>query len=376
MPHKIPLSPSSKDIMENKIQSIAISGLHRGENPQPGAAVIASIRRRFPNIRIIGLSYDPLESSLYCNGGDHPDIAYLMPYPGAGPDALQERLETIIKKEDLAFIIPCLDLEIPNFIALSSKLREWGIQCILPKRSSLEAISKSNLYDFCHQLDISSPLTRMALDLPALEKIAEEIGYPVYVKGRFYEAHIANSLQELIESSGHISRVWGWPLLLQEAIIGEEYNIAGLGDGNGHIIKTCTVRKFQRSSIGKGFAGIVVDDPELTKIAKRIINKLQWSGPFELEFIKARGKPHTLLEINPRFPAWIDFPSQIGCNLPARLLEDLIGAKQTPLRTCAAGQMFIRHCIDLVGDIADLAEMASTGERIITTHTTQLKATQ
>lgn len=362
--------------MENQIKTIAITGLHRGENPQPGAAVIASIRRRFPEFRIVGLSYDPLESSLYSEGRDRPDVAYLMPYPGVGPDALLERLETILEKEDLAYIIPCLDLEIPNFMTISPKLREWGIECALPTKRSLEAISKSNLYDFCRQLNVSSPRTKSAIDLYSLEIVAEEIGYPVFVKGRFYEAHIANSVQELIEASREISRVWGWPLLVQEAVAGEEYDIVGLGDGNGGITKTCTVRKFQRSSIGKGFAGIVVEDPELEQIAQRIIKKLQWNGPFELEFLKAPGKPHTLLEINPRFPAWIDFPSQIGCNLPGRLLEDLIGTKQTPLRTCAAGQMFIRHTIDLVGDVADLAEMTSTGERIITPYKTPLKATQ
>lgn len=361
--------------MENKTKTIAVTGLHRGENPQPGAAVIASIRRRFPEIRIVGLSYDPLESSLYSKMGDHPDVAYLMPYPGAGPDALQERLEKVVKKEDISFIIPCLDLEIPNFIAISSKLHEWGIKCVLPSKSSLEDISKSNLYNFCHQFDISSPRTMSAVDLVSLEMVAEEIGYPVYVKGMFYEAHLANTQQELVEASGEISRVWGWPLLVQEAAAGEEYDVIGLGDGDGGTTKTCTVRKFQRSSIGKGFAGIVVEDPELERIVQRIIKKLKWNGPFELEFLKVPCKPHTLLEVNPRFPAWVDFPSQIGCNLPARLAEDLLGVKQTPLQTCEAGQMFVRHCIDLIGEVGDLAEMASTGERTLTPYKKHFKAT-
>ena len=50
--------------MKSKIKAVAVTGLHRGENPQPGAAVIASLRRAFPNLRVVGLSYDPLESSL------------------------------------------------------------------------------------------------------------------------------------------------------------------------------------------------------------------------------------------------------------------------------------------------------------------------
>jgi carbamoyl-phosphate synthase large subunit len=67
--------------------------------------------------------------------------------------------------------------------------------------------------------------------------------------------------------------------------------------------------------------------------------------------------------MNPRFPAWIDFPSQIGCNLPARLLEDFLCVKPTPLKACSPGQMFIRHSIDVATDIAQIAEMAVAGER-------------
>jgi len=51
--------------MNAPLRALAVTGMHRGENPQPGAAVVASVRRRFPGVRVIGLSYDPLESSLY-----------------------------------------------------------------------------------------------------------------------------------------------------------------------------------------------------------------------------------------------------------------------------------------------------------------------
>jgi len=368
-----PSSPPIND-MGNNMKSIAISGLHRGENPQPGPSVIASIRRLLPTFRIVGLSYDPLESSLYSQQSDHPDVAYSMPYPEIGPDALLERLETIIKRENVVLIIPCLDLEIPNFISISAKLRDWGVQCSLPTKTSLDAISKSNLYNFCHQLNIYSPETKLVMNEFELEQAAEEIGYPVYVKGRLYEAQLANSKQELLKASNSIAKTWSWPLLVQEALIGEEYDIVGLGDGHGSIIKTCTIRKFQRSSTGKGFAGIVVEDPELEQLAQRIIKRLRWNGPFELEFLKVHGKPHALFEINPRFPAWVDFPSQIACNLPVRLVEGILGTRVlTPMNTCAAGQMFVRHCIDLVGDVADIAEMSSTGERIITQHKAQLE---
>ena len=352
-------------------KSIGISGLHRGENPQPGAAIIASIRRHYPNIRIVGLSYDPLESSLYSRGIDHPDIAYLMPYPGTGSEELANRLKDIIKEENIGCIIPCLDLEIAGYIAISEQLQEWGVQCVLPSNDSLHDISKLHLYDFCQSIDVPSPQTKVATDLQALKHLAEENGYPVYIKGRYYEAELVHSTPEMIDTGRRLSRQWGWPLIIQEMIAGEEYDVVGLGDGKGGIIQSCSIRKFQRTETGKGLAGIVVENPELDQMSEKIIQELQWNGPFELEFLKAPREPHALFEINPRFPAWVDFPSQIGCNLPVRLIEQVYCIEPTPLRTCTAGQMFVRHSIDLVGDISELANMANTGVRDLTANTSK-----
>ncbi|AKN25279.1 hypothetical protein [Stutzerimonas stutzeri] len=346
--------------------NVAITGLHRGNNPQPGAAVAAGLRRRFPDLRIVGLSYDPLESGLYCHDGGRPDVAYLMPFPGAGAKATLDRLDEILQTEPIDYLIPCLDSELDNYIQLQPELKSRGIGCLLPSQQALDDRSKSNLDAFCGQLEVPTPRTLMANDPDTLAALALQLGYPVYVKGRFYEAHLATTPKELYEAFASIASVWGTPVLVQEMVVGEEYDILGLGDGEGGLLASCSIRKMLRTSAGKGFAGVVVADPDLDELVARVIGALRWAGPFELEFIKVPGKPHALFEMNPRFPAWVDFPSQIGCNMPARLLEQLIGLDATPLQTCTPGQMFIRHSIDLVADIAEVAEMTITGRRICT----------
>jgi len=346
--------------------NVAITGLHRGNNPQPGAAVAAGLRRRFPDLRIVGLSYDPLESGLYCHDGGRPDVAYLMPFPGAGAKATLDRLDEILQTEPIDYVIPCLDSELDNYIQLQPELKSRGIGCLLPSQQALDDRAKSNLDAFCGQLEVPTPRTLMANDPDTLAALALQLGYPVYVKGRFYEAHLATTPKELYEAFASIASVWGTPVLVQEMVVGEEYDILGLGDGEGGLLASCSIRKMLRTSAGKGFAGVVVADPDLDELVARVIGALRWAGPFELEFIKVPGKPHALFEMNPRFPAWVDFPSQIGCNMPARLLEQLIGLDATPLQTCTPGQMFIRHSIDLVADIAEVAEMTITGRRICT----------
>lgn len=345
--------------------TVAVSGLHRGENPQPGAAVIASLRRRFPDMRLVGLSYDPLESGLYGQGLDHADIAYLIPYPGAGTRALLERLGEIHARESLSAVIPCLDSEIQNYIDIQDALLDMGVRTMLPSQQAFEMRHKASLYDFCRRLKVATPITRVAMNEFTVQQFAEEIGYPVYVKGCLYEAQLVNSRLELAVAYQEIVKVWGWPIIVQQVIVGEEYDVAGVGDGKGGIMQSCSIRKLLRTSHGKGFAGIVIDNPELDRLARQIIQELKWNGPFELEFLKGNGQPYTLFEINPRFPAWIDFPSQIGCNMPAIVGERLGNMRSKRGEPCAVGRMFVRHSVDIVGDFADFAAMSTSGERTI-----------
>lgn len=346
-----------------KLPVVAVTGLHRGENPQPGSAVIASMRRRFPALRVIGLSYDPLESGQYTQERDRVDAAYLVPYPKLGPETLLERLDAISKKDRFDIVIPCLDSELPNYIKLRPELKKRGIECVLPTEQSLAQRSKESLAKLCHRIKVPVPATLASSDPALLARFVEQIGYPAYIKGRFYEAHLVHSPVELYAAFNEIMAVWGGPVLAQEVALGEEYNVVGLGDGRGAITGSCSIRKMLRTKSGKGFAGVVVSDPDLDDSVRRVIRALRWNGPFELEFIKTPGKPHQLFEMNPRFPAWVDFPSQIGCNLPARLVERMLRVGSAPVRRCAPGEMFIRHCVDVVGNIADLAQLASTGER-------------
>lgn len=349
--------------MKDEKTAVAVSGLHRGENPQPGPAVIASLRRRFPDIRIVGLSYDPLESGLYGRGLDHPDAAYLIPYPGAGANTLLERLTSIHRKEKIAAVIPCLDSEIQNYIEIEEQLAGIGIRCLLPSAQAFEARYKSSLYHLCRKIGVPTPETRVAMNDYAVAQFAAEIGYPVYVKGRLYEAQLVTSGMDLPGAYQDIVRIWGWPIIVQEVVVGEEYDVTGIGDGKGAIVQSCSIRKLLRTSHGKGFGGIVVDNREIDDLASAIIRELKWNGPFEIEFLKGNGKPYSLFEINPRFPAWIDFPSQLACNMPALLLERLLDLPASPAVRCAAGQMFVRHSVDLVGNFADFAAMATSGER-------------
>jgi len=344
--------------------TVAVTGLHRGDNPQPGASVIRSLRRAYPDLRVVGLSYDPLESGLYSHDIDRVDSIYLLPFPMKGPEVLLERMLYIHSKEKFQFLIPCLDSELSNFMTIYPDLQRRGISAILPSRQAFDWRAKEQLAEFCRRNNFEGPITHAADDVATLARHAAEMGYPVYVKGKYYEAFLVYSAVDLAEKFDAIARIWGLPILVQEALFGDEYDFVGVADADSEIAGFCAIRKLLRTNNGKGFGGIVVNDPDIERTATSIIKTLRWTGPFEIEFLKMPGRRHLLFEVNPRFPAWVDFPAQIGCNLPVRLLEMLLGAAPTKLAPCGAGQMFVRHSLDLVGDIAELAKLSSDGEYV------------
>jgi len=133
--------------------------------------------------------------------------------------------------------------------------------------------------------------------------------------------------------------------------------VLGLGDGRGGILGHCSIRKTALSDTGKGLGGIVVNDARLTRLCEKLVRELRWPGPFEIELIYDEiAREYVLIEMNPRFPAWVDFPSMLGANFPAAFVETLLhGAPLRKLPACKPGAFFLRHQIEVVGDIGRYA---------------------
>lgn len=345
--------------------TIAVTGLNSGENPQPGPGVIRSLRRCFKGIRIIGLAYGSMESSIYVENS--ADVVYQIPYPSAGIGALLARLDYIQQKEQIDILIPTLDAEIQPMITARKLLQDRGILTLLPTLESFLARSKERLEELLLDTCTSLPRSVSVYSQEELIKAAAIMRYPMMVKGPYYDAHKVYSNGELVSTFHKLMGEWGGPVIVQEFIAGEEFNVVALGDGKGGVEASCAVRKSVRSDKGKGYGGVVVDDPELTSLCTEIIQKLKWNGPCELEFIQdEKDGTYYLLEINPRFPAWVDFPSTIGYNLPKLVVDRLmeINADPIPIQ-CPTGHFFLRHAIDISGRIEDLGRITTSGELVL-----------
>jgi carbamoyl-phosphate synthase large subunit len=73
------------------------------------------------------------------------------------------------------------------------------------------------------------------------------------------------------------------------------------------------------------------------------------------------GDPY-IMEVNPRFPAWIYLTAASGQNQPAALVKMALGENVVPYKTYEVGKMFIRYSWDLITNIDQFQQISAFGE--------------
>ena len=340
---------------------IGVTGLNAHDNPGPGIAVIRALRNYYGTaIKIIGLGYEPLEPGIYMkNMVDH---TYQIPYPTAGASALLERLEWIHEREKLDMIIPNFDAELFNFIKIAPQLQRLGIKTFLPTHAQLASRDKINLQHLSDNKSFRIPACSRLNSVADIDAAAEAYGYPLVIKGKFYEAAIVNTYEAAQEKFYELSAKWGLPVIAQQLVRGVELNVAGLGDGKGNIISVIAMRKLYITDKGKAWAGITIEDDELIGLARQFAAVTKWKSGFELEIIRDAENNLYILEINPRFPAWVYLTAAAWQNQPAALVRMAMSEDVEPFVDYAVGKMFIRYTWDEVVDIASFQQFAAFGE--------------
>ncbi|MBK6680221.1 MAG: ATP-grasp domain-containing protein [Ignavibacteriales bacterium] len=340
---------------------IAVTGLNATDNPGPGIPVMRSLQEGgFEDLKLIGLIYDSLEPGIYMDNA--ADVCYQIPYPSSGLDSLYERIAHIHSIEKIDMLIPTLDSELYGFVKLESRLNALGIKTFLPTLDQLNIRGKDKLLGFCKANGIHVPKNTLATSIQDLYSIPSDFTYPVVIKGIFYEAYIANNFEEAAGFFKKLANKWGYPIIIQEYIKGSEYNVVALGDGEGGMTGAVPMKKLYITDKGKGWSGVTITEPALLEISQKVISKISWKSGMELEFMKSETTgEYYLLEINPRFPAWVYLAPGAGQNLPAAMVKMAFGEKIKPFDHYTIGKMFVRCSWDLLADVSKLAQISTLG---------------
>jgi carbamoyl-phosphate synthase large subunit len=346
--------------MSRKPLTIAVTGLNATDNPAPGVGVMRALRQAGAADRLIGLAYDALDPGVYA--ADIAREVFMIPYPSQGVAAFLSRIAYVHERVGLDVIIPTLDAELPSFIDLEPELRALGIGLLLPTREQLELRSKVNLAALGERARIPVPRTVVVTDESELLRAHEKVPYPFFVKGVFYGATLAHNLDEAITAFYKVVAQWGVPVILQAVVSGEEFDVVGVGDGEGGLVGAVPMKKMLITDKGKGWAGITVKDPDLLAVAEAFVAATAWRGPFEVEVMRDHEGRYHLIEVNPRFPAWCYLSAAAGVNLPGMVAELAAGRDVPPPRDYDVGTMFVRISLDQVASLKDFQRMVTLGE--------------
>ncbi|MEI8254524.1 MAG: ATP-grasp domain-containing protein [Deltaproteobacteria bacterium] len=344
--------------------TVAVTGLNATDNPGPGVGVIRALRAH-PDFRgnIAGLAYDALEPGLYSRG--LADDVFLIPYPSQGPQALRDRIAYIRERVGIDVIIPTLDAELPSFVELADDLARDGVGMLLPSAEQLELRAKTRLVALGEH-GIPVPASCVLTDVTQLYTMHERIPFPLVVKGPYYGAKVAHTLDEAVVAFHRMVAEWGYPVIVQQFVAGEEVCIVAVGDGEGGLVGAVQMRKTVITDKGKGWAGVTIRDAGLDALTATFMRVTKWRGPCELEVIRDPRGGYHVLEINPRFPAWSYLSAGAGMNLPFAVAQLAAGQRVEPMQDYRVGTMFVRIAIDQITDMAGFSRISTAGELVRT----------
>jgi carbamoyl-phosphate synthase large subunit len=260
-------------------------------------------------------------------------------------------------------LVPTLDSELRAILAIAAELEQSGTRTFLPSLESLERASKAHLPRLADDGRIAIPPSEPVLTAEAIGKLGSKFGYPLVVKGVYYGATVAHNESDATTAYHKYAAQWGLPVIVQKFIPGEEYNVAALGDGRGNTAGAVAMRKTMLTDKGKGWCGVAIDNERLTELTHQVIGELGWRGPLEVEILRdAQSGEYYVIEINPRFPAWIYLSAGAGLNLPYLLVRLALGLPlPEPLPKYRAGTMFVRIAIDQISDLATYEQLSTSG---------------
>ncbi len=348
--------------MKRRAVAVAVTGMNaRPDNPGPGLAVARCLKEsRHLDARVLGLSYDALDPGLYLP--QWSDESHLLPYPSAGEETFMARLAGLHEASGFDVLLPCLDAELPTLSRLVPWLDKLGVATLLPTAEQIRLRAKDRLNELAAEAKIDCPETKSLFREDFLANAAAEgFDYPLVVKGLFYDAKIAHTQDEATVAFRRIAGEWGLPVLVQKFAAGEEINLTGIGDGEGRLLGPVMMKKRALTDKGKAWAGISIHDEALLAAARRLVAATRWRGPLEVEVMRSADGRLSLIEINPRFPAWVYLSVGVGQNLPEMLVRLALGEKVAEPSPAPAGILFIRYAQEVIVPLSDFEAIVTTG---------------
>ncbi|MCF6377989.1 hypothetical protein L2K70_10265 [Nocardioides KLBMP 9356] len=251
----------------------------------------------------------------------------------------QSLLDLVTERQGL--LISGLDLEASVLSVLASP------SILVPPVDALNRVSKGSAGQAAELLELQYPVTMAVASLADAFDFCETHGWRAWAKGERYEAVPVTHPGALAHALDRITKTWGGTPLLQADVAGAEESIC-FAAHDGRLLGACAMRKTSMTPEGKTWSGRVTELSEADeKSLRTFVAETRWTGGGELELVReARTDERFLIDLNPRFPAWVHGATLAGFNLPARLVAAASGST-APTESSSGNPEFVRVVLEL-----------------------------
>ncbi len=302
---------------------VGITGVSAFEIILPGLGVARSLRRAGAASKLAALVEGPMDTSAH--RAELFDAAHLLPHDSTG-DRLVGILETARKRMGLDVVIPCLDGDVARLADVADDLAAIGIRALVPSPDALKARGKERFPDLGDFDGFTIPQTRILGSEDDVRDAGRALGYPLAIKGAIAGSKLASDEAHALAlfRAGRLKS--NDVQLAQQYVSGAEFAVAMVCDPAHEIAAHMAIKKILRCERGNTWGAAVADPPGVMTGLSELAARIGWTGPMEAEFIRdpVRERFH-LIDVNPRYPAWINFCARAGVNLPEAALAILDG---------------------------------------------------
>jgi diaminopimelate decarboxylase len=296
------------------IRTVVLSGMHSGPNPSPGLGLARSLRLARPELRLVGADHSPASTGLHADVLD--DTIRFPAWDEIHEETWLEQMAALVADEGTV-LIPTMDLEVR---LLATALGPHD-RVLAPSKSALDAVRKPATI-VADLLGLKTAPYERDTTRAAVERFTRHAPYGVWVKGEYYEAFRAHDAEQALALGAFITEAWGGSWHLEEHTPGQECGLAFCAV-DGELLDAVFTTKALVTPEGKTWSGDVTEvSDDLWERLSYFVADCGWTGGGEVELIRSWTGELTVMELNPRFPAWIHGATVCGANLPATLLGD------------------------------------------------------
>jgi diaminopimelate decarboxylase len=309
---------------------IYVSGLYAGGNPQPGVGIVRSLRQGYPDATIVGVEYSNRVSGIHYEELD--ELWIKRPWGELDLDAYGSKVREALDAGGLW--ISGSDLEA---MWLASVFPNGHPNLLAPPMSGIKRITKPAV-EAASGLPVKIPtyLSTEHSDWD-LHAFCREHNWRVWLKGPYYDASRTPTWDTFTAIRDTLSRVWSTEkLFLQAHVSGYEESVM-LCAYQGELLHAVSMRKRDITVEGKTWAGDISDvPPSFLEPLRQMVRDTNWTGGGEFEMVRDASDQLWLIEMNPRFPAWVHGATIAGHNLPALLVQAASGVAAQPAQAQAS----------------------------------------